>query len=120
VSNPCNKHNLIICTCVVFLVCTFGIATRVGAQNAAEVPVSRSDDTNQSAVEDLTDRVKTALHIDQYLYDKHVTVSVEKGAVVLRGFVFSGWELQDALRIARRAAGHTPVVDDLSIKVGGR
>jgi osmotically-inducible protein OsmY len=120
VNNPCKKHNFIICTCAVFLVCGFdGVATRVDAQNAAELPTSRSDATNQSA-DDLTNRVKTALHIDPYFYDKHVTVSVEKGSVVLRGFVFSGWELQDALRIARRAAGHTPVVDNLSIKVGGR
>jgi osmotically-inducible protein OsmY len=103
------------------MVCGFGgVATRADAQNAAELPVSRADTTNQSANEDLTNRVKTALHIDPYFYDEHVTVSVEKGSVVLRGFVFSGWELQDALRIARKAAGHTPVVDNLSIKIGGR
>jgi osmotically-inducible protein OsmY len=60
------------------------------------------------------------LHTDPYFYDRHVTVSVEKGSVVLRGFVFSGWELQDAVRIARKAAGNARVIDDLSIQLGGR
>lgn len=120
-NNSCKKRNLIICAYLAFLVCALGgVATRGDAQNAAEPPVSRSDPANQPADEDLTNRVKTALHVDPYFYDKHVTVSVEKGSVVLRGFVFSGWELQDALRIARKAAGNTPVVDNLSIKEGGR
>jgi len=60
-----------------------------------------------------------ALHTDPYFYDRHVTVSVENGAVVLRGFVFSDWGLRDAIRIAKRAAGDTPVVDNLWIKLGG-
>jgi osmotically-inducible protein OsmY len=115
------KHNLFISAYLVSVVCGLGgIAARVDAQNAAEPQNSRSDSVNQPADQDLANRVKTALHVDPYFYDKHVTVSVEKGSVVLRGFVFSGWELQDALRIARKAAGNTPVVDNLSIKEGGR
>ena len=31
----------------------------------------------------------------------------------------SSWDLQEALRIARKAAGDRPVVDNLSIKLGG-
>jgi osmotically-inducible protein OsmY len=121
VNKSCKKHNLIICACSVFLVCGLGgIATQVDAQNAAEPPVSRSDSAKQTEDEELTNRVKTALHVDPYFYDKHVTVSVEKGSVVLRGFVFSGWQLQDAVRIARKAAGNTRVIDNLSIKEGGR
>jgi len=69
---------------------------------------------------ELTKRVKAALHADPYFYDKHVTVSVEQGAVVLRGFVYSDWDLQDAIRIASKAAGDRRVVDNLSIKEGGR
>src|SRR5271163_98949 len=42
------------------------------------------------------------------------------GAVVLRGFVFSGWDLRHALSIARKTAGDKTVVDNLSIKEGGR
>lgn len=85
------------------------IATQADAQNAA-----------QPGDEDLGNRVTTALHADPYFYDKHVTVSVEKGSVVLSGFVFSGWELQDAVRIARKAAGNTRVIDNLDIQLGGR
>jgi osmotically-inducible protein OsmY len=123
------KRNLIISAYSVSLAFALGgIATRVDAQNAAEQPSSRSESTaasatqgaKQSADEDLRNRVKTALHVDPYFYDAHVTVSVENGAVVLHGFVFSDWELRDALRIARKAAGDTLVVDNLSIKEGGK
>jgi osmotically-inducible protein OsmY len=119
------KCFLLISACVV---CGLGgVATPVDAQNAAAPPGSRSDSIAASeaqgadlvADEGLKNRVKTALHIDPYFYDKHVTVSVENGSVVLRGFVFSAWGLQDALRIARKAAGKAPVIDNLSIKLGG-
>lgn len=128
------KRNLIICGYLVPVVCGLGaIATRADAQNAAvpsisgsgsvEASTSVAASTTQGAAqrdEDLGNRVKTALHTDPYFYDQHVTVSVEKGSVVLRGFVFSGWELQDAVRIARKAAGNARVIDDLSIQLGGR
>jgi osmotically-inducible protein OsmY len=68
----------------------------------------------------LRKRVQAALHSDPYFYDEHVTVSVENGVVVLRGFVFSDWDLRDAIRIASRAADARRVVDDLSIEMGGR
>jgi osmotically-inducible protein OsmY len=64
--------------------------------------------------------VKAALHAARYLFDEHVTVSVEGGAVVLRGVVFSDSDLQDVIRIASEAAGDRRVVDNLSIKEGGR
>jgi osmotically-inducible protein OsmY len=121
------RRNLSICAYLVSLACGLGgIATQVDAQTAAP-PNSRSESIAASetqgaslvADEDLKNRVKTALHNDPYFYDAHVTVSVEKGSVVLRGFVFSDWDLRDALRIARKAAGNSPVVDNLSIKVGG-
>jgi osmotically-inducible protein OsmY len=129
------KRNLILCGYIVPVVFGLGaIATRADAQNAVAAPISRSGtiaastsiaaSTTQGAAqpadEDLGNRVKTALHTDPYFYDRHVTVSVEKGSVVLSGFVFSGWELQDAVRIARKAAGNARVIDDLSIQLGGR
>ena len=64
--------------------------------------------------------MKSALHADPYLNDEHVTVSIEKGVVVLRGFVFSDWDLGDALRVSKEAAGDRPVIDNLSIKEGSR
>jgi osmotically-inducible protein OsmY len=106
----------------------YGLAGFAGAQNAVSPPVSESDSVIASATPDaaalsdgeLAERVKAALHADPYFYDEHVTVSVERGVVVLRGFVFSSWDLRDALRIAGKAAGDRRVVDNLSIKQGGR
>jgi osmotically-inducible protein OsmY len=101
---------------LVFLACGLGGIAQAVAQNAA----SATQVASQPAGEDLRNRVQTALHLDPYFYDTHVRVSVENGSVVLNGFVFSDWDLRDALRIARKAAGNTPVVDNLTIKEGGR
>jgi osmotically-inducible protein OsmY len=73
-----------------------------------------------TADQQLKDDVDNALSADPYFYGAHVTTSVENGSVVLRGFVFSDWDLRDAIRIATKAAGGRRVVDDLSIEVGGR
>ncbi len=80
---------------------------------AAATAVQGADD------EALRMRVQRALHDDRYFYDGHVTVSVENGNVVLRGFVLSEWDLNTGLRIARKAAAGRRVVDYLSIKLGG-
>jgi osmotically-inducible protein OsmY len=105
-----------------------GFASPVSAQNAVSRPASQSDSVAVSALPvagmlsdgELAKRVKAALHGAPYFYDEHVTVSVEQGAVVLRGFVFSDSDLQDAIRIASKAAGDIRVVDNLSIKESGR
>jgi osmotically-inducible protein OsmY len=75
----------------------------------------------QSAAADeaLRQRVTDALHADPYFYDEHVSVSIDKGVVVLSGFVSSEWDLRDAIRIAGKAAGDRRVIDDLSIQLGG-
>jgi osmotically-inducible protein OsmY len=73
-----------------------------------------------TADQQLKDAVDNALSSDPYFYGAHVITSVEHGNVVLRGFVFSDWDLRDAIRIATKAAGGRRVVDDLSIEVGGR
>jgi osmotically-inducible protein OsmY len=80
---------------------------------------ARADAQNPAADEDLRQRVTAALHADPYFYDEHVSVSVEKGVVVLRGFVASEWDLRDAIRIADKAAGDRRVIDNLSITQGG-
>jgi hypothetical protein len=124
-----NRRNLIIWACLAPAVGGLGcFASRVDAQNSDAPAFSRSvsitnsttQTTDQAADEQLGARVKAALHADPYFYDKHVTVSVKNGAVVLGGFVFSDWDLRNALHIARQAAGDRPVVDNLSIKEGGQ
>jgi hypothetical protein len=64
--------------------------------------------------------VQAALHSDPYFFDRHVTVSIEKDTIVLHGFVFSDWDLRDAMRISTGAACNWRVVDNLSIMTGGR
>jgi osmotically-inducible protein OsmY len=125
----CKKRILIVCAYLGPAVCGLsGFAAPVSAQNAVSPPASQSDSVAVSALPgaavlsdgELEKRVKVALHADPYFYDKHVTVSVEEGAVVLRGFVYSDRDLQNAIRIASKAAGDRRVVDNLSIKEGGR
>ena len=77
-------------------------------------------DAGVAADKAIADRVQAALKADPYLLSRHIKVSVEKGSVVLRGFVFSDWDLRTALRVAQKAAGETPVVNNLSIKAGER
>jgi osmotically-inducible protein OsmY len=122
------KRILVICGYLAPMACALGgFVTRAGAQNAISPAVSRSDSVADSATHEsgsVTDdalrrRVKAALHNNPYFYDEHVTVSVENGDVVLHGFVSSDWDIQDALRIAGKAAGGRRVIDDLSIKLGG-
>jgi hypothetical protein len=104
-----------------------GFATRSSAQNAA-VPadhllptVATAAQTADPVVDEaIRSRVEAALHSDPYFYDAHVTVSVHRGDVLLGGFVSSDWDLLDAMRIARKAAGDRRVVDNLSIELGGR
>jgi hypothetical protein len=126
---PRKKRILILCAYLGPAVCGLtGFATPAGAQNAVLPPASRSDSVAVAATpgavvlanEELKERVQAALHADPYFYDEHVTVSVEQGAVVLSGFVFSGWDLQEAIRIAGKAAGDRRVIDNLSIQQGGR
>jgi osmotically-inducible protein OsmY len=104
-----------------------GFATPVGAQSAVSPPASQPDSVGLQSMPgavladgELERRVRAALHADPYFYAEHVTVSVEQGAVVLRGFVFSDWDLRDAIRITSKAAADRRVVDNLSIKQGGR
>jgi osmotically-inducible protein OsmY len=68
----------------------------------------------------LQTKIENALLSDPYFYSAHVTVSVKNGTVFLEGFVFSDWDLRDALRIATKASNGGRVVDNLTIEVGGR
>jgi osmotically-inducible protein OsmY len=114
--------------CLVLLVCGLGgYAPRVNAQTAASLVATRSTIGGPSTSEgggrgnsELQERVAAALHTQPYFDDRHIEVSVRGGAVILSGIVFSDWDLQDALRTARKAAGGRRVVDSLSIEEGGR
>lgn len=123
----------IVCAYSVALFCGLGgYASQVDAQIAQSLAAGRSstggastlpgvDSANADAANrKLQKRVAAALHANPYLDDEHINVSVERGVVVLRGRVFDDWDLRTALRTARRATGHSLVVDSLSIEQGGR
>src|ERR1700733_850018 len=123
------RRLLITCTYLGTIVCGLnGLASRVGAQDMGApvdspprtIVASATHGAAPVADEDLRRRVEAALHSDPYFYDEHVTVSVENGHVLLSGFVASEWDLLDAMRIARKAAGNGRVSETLSINLGGR
>jgi osmotically-inducible protein OsmY len=118
------KRRRIACLYAIPLACGLGaFASQVDGQNAPTHSATRSNaggtSTSPEAAavinRELSERVRAALHAERYFYDRHVDVTVEGDAVVLSGVVFSDWELRDALRIAKKAAGNRPVVDNLSL-----
>ena len=104
--NSClKKYALILGACV------------ISCGNAAAATAADFHPTSDA---ELQDRVQLALHADRYFYDGHVVVSVEQGVVHLKGLVFSDWDLRDAIRIATKASGNRPVINNLTLVVGGR
>jgi osmotically-inducible protein OsmY len=79
-----------------------------------------TEERSRAADQQLQTKVENALLSDPYFYSAHVTVSVKNGSVFLQGFVFSDWDLRDAIRIATKVSGRSRVVDNLAIEVGGR
>lgn len=92
---------------------TMAAASPAAMAASISQPLSAEDEA-------LRQRVALSLHDAPYFYDGHVTVTIEKGAVVLGGLVFSDWDLRDAIRIATKAAEGRRVVDNLTIAEGGR
>jgi osmotically-inducible protein OsmY len=103
-----------------------GLSATAKAQNPSASlppsiqPIEAPENRNSDPLSDeaVKARVESALSSAKYSLEDHVSVSIDKGAVVLRGFVFSGWDLRHAIRIARKAAGGRKVVDDIEIKEG--
>ena len=95
------------------------IGALLGALICGGVAAASPQSFSSTADEQLQERVKAALHADRYFLDRHVEVSVKDGVVVLRGLVFSDWDLRDAMRIARKAAGDNLVVNSLTLVQGG-
>jgi osmotically-inducible protein OsmY len=125
----CRNKRRSTCLFAIPLACALvAFASQVHGQNATSQRAAGSTTEGSSAPtvasavmnRQLLERVRAALHAAPYLDDRHISVTVESGAVVLSGLVFSAWDLRDALRIARQAAGNRPVVDNLSIEEGGR
>jgi osmotically-inducible protein OsmY len=122
------KPSAALCARIVPVV--FGLAGFASHANAQAVasPVNThstiSETSNPQGADPqsakLQRRVAAALHAQPYFVDRHIDVSVHGRDVVLSGMVFSDWDLQDALRTARKVAGGRPVVDSLSIEEGGR
>ena len=104
---------------------SFGAGTAVAVLGLSVLSVTYSQNTSpppatqqvpaRSDAEILT-RVKTALHANPYFYDEHVDASIDKGDVVLKGFVQNSRELLDAIDIATEAAEGRKVVNNLTIK----
>jgi hypothetical protein len=122
------KPDWVLCACLGLLVSGLGgLATPSRAQTAtapATSPMPTAATTAAHFTDPLSDEelragVEAALRSDPYFYDAHVTVSMENGSVVLQGFVAGPWDLLDAIRIAKRAAGNRQVIDDLEILLGG-
>lgn len=88
------------------------LSVGVHAQNTAGDDRQMAQDRSG----DMAARVKQALHSDSGLYDKHIDVSMEKGKVVMRGFVDSAGDLEKAVKAANKTAGANNVVNDLTIK----
>lgn len=110
------------------LVCGLGgYASGADAQTAESRAADRSSIGGPSTLraadaanQQLQKQVAAALHADPYLDDAHINISAERGVVIVSGLVFDDWDLRAALRTAREAAGHRPVIDRLSIEEGGR
>jgi osmotically-inducible protein OsmY len=122
------RLNWMIAACVAPVIYGLGgFVSQIEAQTVPSQVASRSTLSEASTPQgadlqdaELQQRVSEALHAQPYLDDRHIDVSVRGGAVVLGGIVFSDWDLRDALRTARKAAGARLVIDSLSIEEGGR
>jgi osmotically-inducible protein OsmY len=70
----------------------------------------------RGADSDAAAKVKSALSSNPTFDGKHVNVAMDNGNVVLSGFVQSSQAVEDATRIATKAAGDHKVVNHLSIQ----
>jgi osmotically-inducible protein OsmY len=78
--------------------------------------LSESQQVTQNTSGDMAARVKIALHSDPALYDKHIDVSMEKGKVVMRGFVMSAGDMEKAIKAASKTVGPKNFVNKITIK----
>jgi osmotically-inducible protein OsmY len=65
--------------------------------------------------EEVSRQVESALALDPYVDDRHVTVTTKNGIVTLSGFVQDAWDLLALRRIAKRVAGAKQIVNDVEL-----
>lgn len=101
-----------------------GIAVAVFGLSALSAPTHAQDSSASSGAQtarvdaDVASRVEAALKSDATLDSRHIDVSMEKGNVVLTGFVQSANGVTDATRIATKAAGTHKIVNKLTVQQG--
>lgn len=79
-----------------------------------EVVVTGTRLTNEA----VTAKVVQALRADPHVFADHMSVVTENGVVKLQGIAIDLWDLQQALRLARRVAGGRRVVNEIELMVG--
>jgi len=87
----------------------------LSAQAQDQSDSSASHRMTKGADSDAAAKVRAALNSNPTFDGRHVDVAMDKGNVVLSGFVQSSQALQEATRIATEAAGDHKVVNHLSI-----
>lgn len=83
---------------------------------AADTSVAPGVDSSSDVA--VKKHVEAALQAAKYSLETHVKVSVNKGTVILSGFVLSEWDRRHALEIARKEAGDRKVIDEIHLKEG--
>lgn len=100
-----------------------GLVIHADAQQASAPPasgarVAMAPAADSSSDQQVKQRVEAALLAAKYSLETHVDVSVEKGAVVLSGFVLSEWDRRHAIEITRQEAGGRKIIDEIHLKEG--
>jgi osmotically-inducible protein OsmY len=88
------------------------------APSPSDTIVSTAPGVDSSSDLAVKKRVEAALQAAKYSLETHVEVSVDKGSVILSGFVMSEWDRRHAIEIARKQAGDRKVVDEIHMKEG--
>lgn len=95
---------------------TLSISAVAQDQSPQEADQQRADQHMPAGADaDTAARVKSALRSDPTFDAKHISVSMEKGSVVLKGVVQDNRELLNATQIATKAAGDHKVINHLTI-----
>lgn len=77
---------------------------------------SRRTDAERQLDKEVADRVQVALNGDSSLYARHITVSADRGVVILGGYVWSQPDLEEAERIAESVPGVSRIVNDMELE----